>query len=69
MKCSWTTPHAWPRARAAGVDVVLDITADVPHVFQSFAGVLNEADEALDRAALFLTQHIRTPVAASTPAG
>lgn len=57
------------RARAAGVDVVLDITADVPHVFQSFAGVLNEADEALDRAVLFLTQHIRTPVAASTPAG
>ena len=39
--------------------VILDITADVPHVFQSFAGVLDEADEALDRAALFLTQHIR----------
>ncbi|TVT56102.1 alpha/beta hydrolase [Amycolatopsis rhizosphaerae] len=47
------------RARAAGVDVVLDITADVPHVFQSFAGVLDEADEALDRAALFLAQRIR----------
>ncbi|HEY9332657.1 MAG TPA: alpha/beta hydrolase [Streptomyces sp.] len=46
------------RARAAGVDVVLDITADVPHVFQSFAGVLDEADQALDRAALFLTQHV-----------
>ncbi|MEU5594973.1 alpha/beta hydrolase [Streptomyces sp. NPDC020298] len=49
------------RARAAGADVVLDITADVPHVFQSFAGVLDEADDALDRAALFLTQRIRTP--------
>ncbi|WP_329234848.1 alpha/beta hydrolase [Actinoallomurus sp. NBC_01490] len=47
------------RARAAGVDVILDITADVPHVFQSFAGVLEEADEALDRAALFLGQRIR----------
>ncbi|MGW1865922.1 alpha/beta hydrolase [Streptomyces mauvecolor] len=59
------------RARAAGVDVVLDITADVPHVFQSFAGVLDEADEALDRAALFLTQHIRTrtPDTASASAG
>ncbi|MER6126319.1 alpha/beta hydrolase [Streptomyces sp. NPDC001795] len=57
------------RARAAGVDVVLDITADVPHVFQSFAGVLDEADEALDRAALFLTQRIRTPGTASTPTG
>ncbi|MEV8099730.1 hypothetical protein [Kitasatospora sp. NPDC085879] len=48
------------RARTAGVDVALDITADVPRVFQSFAGVLDEADQALDRAALFLTQHIRT---------
>ncbi|WP_433554928.1 alpha/beta hydrolase [Pseudonocardia xinjiangensis] len=46
------------RARAVGVDVILDVTADVPHVFQSFAGVLDEADEALDRAALFLTQRI-----------
>ncbi|MFJ9342232.1 alpha/beta hydrolase [Streptomyces sp. NPDC101733] len=49
------------RARAVGVDVILDITADVPHVFQSFAGVLDEADRALDRAALFLTQQVRTP--------
>ncbi|NBH08167.1 alpha/beta hydrolase [Amycolatopsis sp. SID8362] len=47
------------RARAAGVDVVLDVTADVPHVFQAYAGVLDEADQALDRAALFLTQHLR----------
>ncbi|MFI6995924.1 alpha/beta hydrolase [Nocardia sp. NPDC050175] len=48
------------RARAAGVDVILDITADLPHVFQSFAGMLDEADEALDRAALFLGQRIST---------
>lgn len=47
------------RARDAGVDVILDITADVPHVFQSYAGVLDEADEALDRAALFLKQKVR----------
>jgi monoterpene epsilon-lactone hydrolase len=54
------------RARAAGVSVVLDTTAEVPHVFQSFAGVLDEADQALERAALFLTQHVRAcdPVAA-----
>jgi monoterpene epsilon-lactone hydrolase len=56
------------RARAAGVDVVLDITADVPHVFQSYAGVLDEADEALDRAALFLTQRIRAAEPASASA-
>lgn len=53
------------RARAAGVDIILDVTADVPHVFQSFAGILDEADDALDRAALFLTQRLR---AASAPA-
>ncbi|WP_411346417.1 alpha/beta hydrolase [Paenibacillus sp. WLX1005] len=46
------------RARAAGVDVILDITADVPHVFQAFTGILDEADQALDRAALFIKQHI-----------
>ncbi|GGY15998.1 alpha/beta hydrolase [Streptomyces xanthochromogenes] len=48
------------RAQRAGVDVILDITADAPHVFQAFAGgPLDEADRALDRAALFLTQHVR----------
>jgi acetyl esterase/lipase len=47
------------RASDAEVDVVLDITAKVPHVFQSFTGVLDEAGEALDRAALFLCQRVR----------
>jgi hypothetical protein len=42
----------------AGVDVILDVTAGVPHVFQSFAGALDEAGEALDRAALFLAQRL-----------
>jgi acetyl esterase/lipase len=46
------------RAREAGVDVILDITAGVPHVFQAFVGTLDEADQALDRAGLFLTQHL-----------
>jgi hypothetical protein len=49
------------RASSAEVDVVLDITAKVPHVFQSFTGVLDEAGEALDRAALFLRQRVRGP--------
>ncbi|MEV6825055.1 alpha/beta hydrolase [Amycolatopsis sp. NPDC051102] len=49
------------RAWGAGVDVVLDVTADVPHVFQAFAGRLEEADQALDRAAFFLGQHVRRP--------
>ncbi|MEU7799729.1 alpha/beta hydrolase [Micromonospora arborensis] len=46
------------RARDAEVDVILDITAGVPHVFQSFIGQLDEADHALDRAALFITQRL-----------
>ncbi|WP_261566608.1 alpha/beta hydrolase [Frankia gtarii] len=46
------------RAREADVDVILDVTAGVPHVFQAFVGTLDEADQALDRAALFLTQHL-----------
>src|ERR1051326_6754801 len=56
------------RARAAGVDVILDVTADVPHVFQAFAAVLDEADQALDRAALFLTQHVRGSQSPTTSA-
>ncbi|HEY0248281.1 MAG TPA: alpha/beta hydrolase fold domain-containing protein [Gryllotalpicola sp.] len=47
------------RARDAEVDVILDVTAEVPHVFQSFLGQLAEADQALDRAALFLCQRLR----------
>jgi acetyl esterase/lipase len=46
------------RARDAGVDVILDVTADVPHVFPAFVGLLDEADQALDRAALFLRQRV-----------
>ena len=57
------------RARSAGVDVILDVTADVPHVFQAFAGVLDEADEALDRAALFLSQRVRAAATVPTPVG
>ncbi|SDO78542.1 Acetyl esterase/lipase [Nakamurella panacisegetis] len=47
------------RARDAEIDVILDITGNAPHVFQAFVGVIDEADHALDRAALFITQHLR----------
>ncbi|WP_037810012.1 alpha/beta hydrolase [Amycolatopsis nivea] len=47
------------RAREADVDVILDITADVPHVFQTFTDTLDEAGQALDRAALFVKQRLR----------
>jgi monoterpene epsilon-lactone hydrolase len=55
------------RARAAGVDVVLDVTAGVPHVFQAFVGLLEEAEQALDRAALFLAQHLAVVAAWTAP--
>jgi monoterpene epsilon-lactone hydrolase len=43
-------------ARAANCDVpvTLDVTPGVPHVFQAYAGLLDEAGAALDRASDFL---------------
>ena len=38
--------------------MILDVTAGVPHVFQAYVGTIDEASQALDRAALFLTQHL-----------
>ncbi|MDX6234540.1 MAG: epsilon-lactone hydrolase [Nocardioidaceae bacterium] len=42
------------RAAVADVPVTLEVTAGVPHVFQGFAALLDEADTALDRASAFL---------------
>jgi monoterpene epsilon-lactone hydrolase len=39
------------------VEAVLQVTPEVPHVFQRFAG-LDEATAALDEAARFLRKHI-----------
>jgi monoterpene epsilon-lactone hydrolase len=46
------------RAANAGVEVILDVTADVPHVFQSLHAHLGEAVDALDRAADFVRRHL-----------
>ncbi|WP_349897714.1 alpha/beta hydrolase [Parafrigoribacterium soli] len=46
------------RARDAEVDVILDVAADMPHVFPAYAGMVDEADQAIDRAALFITQRL-----------
>ncbi|BEP12113.1 alpha/beta hydrolase [Acidothermaceae bacterium B102] len=48
------------RAAAADVDVTLDVTSGVPHVFQAFAGVLDEGAAALDRAGAFVRAHLST---------
>ena len=53
------------RAAMADVTVTLDVTDGVPHVFQAFAAMLDEAGAALDRASTFL----RTNLAATEPVG
>ncbi len=46
------------RAAAADVEVTLDITPRVPHVFQAYSPILDEAAAALDRAGLLLSAHL-----------
>jgi epsilon-lactone hydrolase len=42
------------RAAIADVEVTLEVTPGVPHVFQAYAALLDEAGAALDRASSFL---------------
>lgn len=46
------------RAATDGVPVTLEVTPDVPHVFVGFAGMLDEADEALTNAGQFICAHL-----------
>jgi epsilon-lactone hydrolase len=46
------------QAAAADVAVTLDIIPGVPHVFQAFYPILDEAAAALDRAGQLLTAHL-----------
>ncbi len=46
------------QAAGADVEVTLDITPGVPHVFQAYHPILDEAAAALDRAGVFLSAHI-----------
>jgi acetyl esterase/lipase len=46
------------RAATADVAVTLDITPGVPHVFQAYYPILDEAAAALDRAGLFLSAQL-----------
>ena len=45
-------------AAAADVEVTLDITPGVPHVFQAYHPILDEATAALDRAGELLSAHL-----------
>ena len=46
------------QAAAADVQVTLDITPGVPHVFQAYYPILDEAAAALDRAGQLLSAHL-----------
>jgi len=46
------------QAAGADVEVTLDITPGVPHVFQAYYPILDEAAAALDRAGRFLSAHL-----------
>ena len=46
------------QAAAADVEVTLEITPRVPHVFQGFSAMLDEAAVALDRAGQLLSGHL-----------
>jgi epsilon-lactone hydrolase len=46
------------QAVSADVEVTLDITPGVPHVFQAYYAILDEAGAALDRAGQFLSAHL-----------
>lgn len=46
------------RAGADDVEVTLEIGSGLPHVFQHHYGRLDEADDALDRAARFMTARV-----------
>jgi acetyl esterase/lipase len=46
------------KAATADVEVTLDITPGVPHVFQAYYAILDEAAAALDRAGRLLSAHL-----------
>jgi len=46
------------QAATADVQVILDITPGVPHVFQTFSPILDEGATALDRAGQFLSAQL-----------
>jgi acetyl esterase/lipase len=45
------------KAKAAGVDVTLEVWPDMPHVWHLFGGFLPEADQAIDRIGAFVRAH------------
>jgi len=46
------------RARAAGVEVTLEVWDEMPHCWHTFAGFLPEADRAIERIGTWLQERI-----------
>jgi len=56
------------RARAAGVDVTLDVWDDMIHVWHAFADMLPEGREALARIGSYVDEHLRSSsIGSSSP--
>ena len=56
------------RARSAGVDVTLEPWDDMIHVFQFFASMLPEGQQAIDRIGEFVREHVGAKAAAGEQA-
>jgi epsilon-lactone hydrolase len=54
------------QAAVADVEVTLDVTPGVPHVFQAYSPILDEAAAALDRAGQFLSAHLAAAARVTT---
>ena len=46
------------KARAAGVDVTLEVWDDMPHVWQNYASELPEGQQSIERIGEFIRQHV-----------
>ena len=47
------------RAKAAGVDVTLEVWDDMPHIWQAFATFLPEGQQAIDHCGEFIRKHMQ----------
>ncbi len=52
--CSTTRRGSPQRAKAAGVEVELDVWDDMPHVWHVFAKLLPEGQQAIDKIGKFV---------------
>ena len=49
------------KAKAAGVDVTLEVWPEMIHVWQIFAAMLPEGQQAIDRIGAFIKEHAAVP--------